>query len=90
MKAINAVITGKVQGIGFRMYIFRQAERLGLYGWVKNCSNGSVELHAQGGDVDLDYFMQLVKRGNNFSVIEELKIKPTDVNDIYKCFEVKM
>lgn len=90
MKAINAVITGQVQGVGFRMYIFRQAVRLGLYGWVQNCTDGSVELHAQGGDVDLEYFIQLVNRGNNFSVIEDTKVVPTDVNDVYKCFEVKM
>ena len=90
MTAINGKLTGKVQGVGFRMYIFRQAERLGLYGWVKNCPDGSIELHAQGSDVDLDYFTKLVKRGNTASIIDECIISSATADDSYKCFEVKM
>ena len=90
MTAINVKLAGKVQGVGFRMYIFRQAERLGLYGWVKNLPDGSIELHAQGSDVDLDYFTQLVKRGNGGTKIESCTIDPSTVDDSYRCFEVKM
>lgn len=73
MKAISGKIYGKVQGVGFRMYAFRQADRLGLYGWIKNCPDGSVEFHCEGSDVDLCYFMELVKRGNGFSHTEHVE-----------------
>jgi acylphosphatase len=72
------------------MYIFRQAERLGLYGWVVNCSDGSVELHAQGSDVDLDYFMKLIERGNNVSQIDKIDTDSIEPVSTYKCFEVKL
>lgn len=73
MKAINGIITGKVQGVGFRMYMYRQADRLGLFGWVRNKSDGGVEFHCEGSDVDLSYFVELVKRGNDFAQVESLE-----------------
>lgn len=73
MKAINGNITGKVQGVGFRMYMYRQADRLGLFGWVKNSPDGSVEFHCEGSDVELSYFVELVKRGNDFAEVETLE-----------------
>ena len=47
---VRAVVTGHVQGVGFRMYTARQAQRLGISGWVRNRSDGSVELECTGDD----------------------------------------
>ena len=45
---VNMKITGKVQGVGFRYFVLRQAQKLGIKGWVSNQSNGDVEALAQG------------------------------------------
>jgi acylphosphatase len=50
-KAVEArrfVVRGRVQGVGFRWFVEREAHMLGIAGWVRNNSDGSVEVHAQG------------------------------------------
>jgi len=47
-KAINCFVTGRVQGVGFRMATSRQSKLLGLTGWVKNLGDGRVEVYACG------------------------------------------
>ena len=47
-KAINCFVSGRVQGVGFRMATSRQSKLLGLTGWVKNLDDGRVEVYACG------------------------------------------
>ncbi|QEN05387.1 acylphosphatase [Thiospirochaeta perfilievii] len=82
MKAIKGNITGKVQGVGFRMYIYRQADRLGLSGWVSNNPNGTVDFHAEGSDVELSYFTDLVRRGNDFCDVESLEYTECETENL--------
>lgn len=42
------VVTGRVQGVGFRWFVEREAAQLGMKGWVRNCEDGSVEVMATG------------------------------------------
>ena len=42
------VISGRVQGVGFRWFVEREAAQLGVTGWVRNCDNGDVEVMATG------------------------------------------
>lgn len=87
MKAINGNITGKVQGVGLRMYIYRQADRLGLYGWVKNNPDSSVSFYAEGSDVELSYFIQLVKRGTDSSEIDSIEYTESEPEG-FRSFKV--
>lgn len=50
MRRIRAIVSGRVQGVSFRASTRTEARRLGLVGWVKNRSDGSVELEAEGPD----------------------------------------
>ncbi len=42
------VISGRVQGVGFRWFVEREAAQIGVTGWVRNCENGDVEVMATG------------------------------------------
>ena len=48
MPAARFLVRGSVQGVGFRWFVFREAERLGLRGWVSNLPEGAVEVVADG------------------------------------------
>lgn len=87
MKAVVGKVYGMVQGVGFRMYTYRQADRLGVNGWVKNCPDGSVEFHCEASDVEISFFLDLIKRGNDFSEVDRVDFKDCEVQN-YKSFEV--
>jgi len=55
-------IYGRVQGIGYRWFILENAKKYNLYGWVKNCDDGSVECGAKGLKEDIDKFIEDIKK----------------------------
>lgn len=50
MRRIRAIVSGRVQGVAYRASTVSEARRLGVVGWVKNRSDGGVELEAEGPD----------------------------------------
>ena len=63
MPRIYARIEGHVQGVGYRYYALREAQLLGLAGWVRNLPDGGVEAEAQGPGYLLDRFVELLQHG---------------------------
>ena len=57
------VVAGRVQGVCYRMYACREAERLGLTGWVRNVRDGTVEIIAEGEESALGAFLGWCRRG---------------------------
>ena len=60
---LHAVVSGIVQGVNFRYYTSRQAESLGLTGWVANREDGSVEVVAEGPRADLQALLDWLSQG---------------------------
>jgi acylphosphatase len=60
---MHLLVRGRVQGVGFRAFVFRQARALGISGWVRNRADGSVELEAEGEAAALDGLEEAVTRG---------------------------
>lgn len=75
MKRFHILVSGLVQGVGFRYFVWQTALRLGLSGWVKNLDSGEVELEAQGIPRKLDKLIQMVKKGPRFSRVEQIQIQ---------------
>lgn len=63
MRTIHVVVTGTVQGVGFRFTTRRQALHLGLTGWVRNEPDGSVALCAQGPEAAVDRLISFLEKG---------------------------
>jgi acylphosphatase len=74
-------IIGRVQGVGFRYSLQREAERLGLAGWVRNRSDGSVEALAQGAPDALDALAAWARRGPPAARVAEVKTEPAAALD---------
>ena len=70
--AFFARIQGKVQGVGFRYYALREAERLRLKGFVKNTSYGDVEVWAEGPPEKLALFLKWLRRGPPLSRVDSV------------------
>lgn len=72
--ALHARISGRVQGVGFRWHSQWQAERLGLRGWVRNLSDGDVELWAEGDEPALDALARWLAHGPPAARVDRLAI----------------
>jgi len=57
------LISGRVQGVGFRWFVEREAAQLGITGWVRNCDNGDVEVMASGMPEQLRSLRQKLQQG---------------------------
>ena len=57
------VVSGRVQGVGFRWFVEREAAQLGIAGWVRNCDNGDVEVMATGTPDQLGSLRQKLQHG---------------------------
>jgi acylphosphatase len=71
------LVTGVVQGVGFRWFVARQAETLGLRGWVRNLVDGSVEVVAAGEEAQVDVLHQRLAAGPRLSRVE--RVERTDI-----------
>ena len=60
---LHAIVKGEVQGVGFRFFLIRHAEGLGLRGWVRNRDDGGVELVAEGPRTDLEHLLRSAREG---------------------------
>jgi len=85
-KTLRLVIHGRVQGVFFRDSMRREAQRLGVAGWVCNCSDGTVEAAVQGDPTDVDAIVRWAHRGPERAQVERVEIKPHDGS--YTNFEV--
>ena len=63
MPCVHLVIRGRVQGVGFRYFVARRAETLGLAGWVRNRADGALELEAEGERPALEALVAAARSG---------------------------
>ena len=69
----HAIACGRVQGVGFRYYVLRTANALGLDGWVRNRDDGSVELVVQGEEEQVQQLLQTVRQGTLWIQVDSLQ-----------------
>ena len=72
-QARKYVVTGRVQGVGFRFFTENQATRLGLSGYVKNCADGTVEAYAVGDAEALEEFKAALAEGPRSARVDEVQ-----------------
>jgi acylphosphatase len=78
MMARRLRITGLVQGVGYRAAFLREAERLGLSGWVRNRLDGSVEALVAGDAATLDAIAAWARRGPALARVDAVAVEDVD------------
>lgn len=89
LKRIRAIVEGRVQGVGFRYYVSRKAQELGVNGWVRNRWDGSVELEAEAGPEVLAQFLQAVRKGPRGAFVSDLKLEWGEADGRYNSFKIR-
>jgi acylphosphatase len=69
---LHFLIRGRVQGVGFRWFVHREATELGLRGWVRNTDTGDVEVVASGPPEDLAELRTELKKGSRGSRVDKV------------------
>jgi acylphosphatase len=86
---LQLLVSGRVQGVGYRAWTQRTARRLGLKGWVRNLTDGRVEVVVEG---DSDVVSKLVaecQSGPMMAKVKSVDTKPIKTYDIYSDFAQK-
>jgi acylphosphatase len=67
---LHFLVKGRVQGVGFRWFVQREAAELGLRGWVKNTNEGHVEIVAAGDETELAELRVALRKGSRGSRVD--------------------
>jgi acylphosphatase len=71
---LHVIVSGLVQGVGFRQYTVHHASRLGLTGWVANRRDRKVEVVAEGPRADLEALLEAVREGPPVAMVRDVNV----------------
>jgi acylphosphatase len=83
------LISGDVQGVGFRDFTRQTAEKMSICGYAKNLPNGKVEVVLEGSEADLGKMMEELRVGPQFADVIDVKIEKRKFTGEYKDFEIR-
>ncbi len=81
-RTVRFFVVGRVQGVGFRNFLVREANALGLDGWARNRSDGSVEALAAGPEAAVAAFLETARRGPPAARVDHLQEAPADSTEL--------
>jgi acylphosphatase len=86
--ARHVSVTGRVQGVFFRVWMQERANELEVTGWVRNCPDGRVDAHIEGEDGAVQQLIEGIRRGPPAARVEDVHLWDVELFD-YDGFEVR-
>jgi len=83
------LVTGRVQGVGFRWFVEREARLIGVGGWVRNQDSGAVEVLASGSNAQLGSLYDKLKEGPRAARIDSVEVEDAAAFSGYKTFQIE-
>lgn len=84
------LVSGRVQGVGFRYFVLKRARALGLGGYTRNLADGTVEVVAQGSQGQLEALEAIVRQGPPHATVSNVeKTEISDEVDVPKSFDIR-
>ena len=88
-RRVKILVSGRVQGVGFRHFTWKMAVKLGILGSVRNLGDGRVEIIAESGTLSLDEFILACQTGPVGSRVDKLELSEMDLLTKSSSFEIK-
>lgn len=88
-RRLDAVIHGRVQGVGYRVFVIRAARELGLAGWVANLPDGAVRCVAEGPADVLEELLRRLREGPPAALVERVHAGWPPATGEFRSFEVR-
>lgn len=86
---IHCVVSGLVQGVFYRSNTEKEANKLGLTGWVKNLSNGDVEAVINGDEEKVDAMLEWMYQGPTMARVDNIAVTRVNPEENYSSFSVR-
>ena len=84
----HVVISGRVQGVFFRVETQRAAEGFGVFGWVRNRPDGTVEAVFEGAQQNVDAALDWCRQGPSMSRVDKVDVNWQDYSGEFSSFEI--
>ena len=88
MKRVSTKIHGFVQHVGFRNFVRKNAEKLGITGWVKNNFDGTVEALLEGDDNTISELIEKCKKGPLLALVEKVEVMEQEPKKEFEEFHI--
>ena len=84
----HIIITGKVQNVGYRYWLYKEVIKKNISGWVRNKISGEVEALVIGNDMDINNLIKLCKKGSPLSKVTKIKVQNYPKEFLKKSFNI--
>jgi len=88
LAGLHVYVSGRVQRVGFRYMVIREARALNLVGYVRNLADGRVEIQAEGPKPRLDRLLATLERGPTFGYVTQVDVEWGIPTGRYSGFDV--
>lgn len=88
MKRLRAVVSGTVQGVGYRASVYKNMRGVNVGGYVKNLPDSTVEIVAEGTKEELDKVLDIAKKGSMLSTVRDVKTEYSEPAFEFVSFEI--
>lgn len=75
-KTVHVIVSGRVQGVGYRAFTEREAKRTGLDGWVRNRADGTVEAVLSGEGATIEAVLWSLRSGPKAAIVTYVAVSP--------------
>lgn len=89
IKCFHLIISGRVQGVSYRMSAWEKARQLGLSGWVRNLNDGRVEMIIEGDTSLLEQMTDWAGQGPRFASVTNVDVSEEKVSGDLEDFEIR-
>ena len=88
-RKINILVSGRVQGVYFRMFTQNKAKHFGIKGYARNLPDGRVEIIAEADNDSIEKFIQWCHKGPITARVDHVEMTELESDEVFTSFEIK-